>query len=125
MNTLLRRVGRRLAAALCVMLATTPVLVPSAANAQDEGLETLLDRLKLPDGFRIELVTDQVPGARSLAWGESGTLFVGTRRTGVVYAVTGIADDGKAERVSGRVVVRAGLTTSITLNPGGIQTASK
>jgi len=36
-----------------------------------------------------------------------------------------VVRDGKAERVSGRVVVRAGLTTSITLNPGGIQTASK
>jgi uncharacterized protein (TIGR03000 family) len=33
--------------------------------------------------------------------------------------------DGKTERVSGRVVVRAGLTTTITLNPGAIQTAGK
>lgn len=67
---------------------------------------SLLDQLRLPDGFKIELVTDQVPGGRSMALGEQGTLFVGTRgnrssqgRGGDVYAVSGISDDFKADQV--------------------------
>jgi uncharacterized protein (TIGR03000 family) len=37
-----------------------------------------------------------------------------------------VVRDGKVERVTSRVVVRAGETASITLNPGGVvQTAGK
>ena len=46
-----------------------------------------LERIKLPPGFHIEVFTEQVKGARSLALGEKGTLFVGTMREGKVYAV--------------------------------------
>jgi glucose/arabinose dehydrogenase len=45
-----------------------------------------LDRVRLPDGFRIEVVA-QVPGARAMAWGRDGTLFVGSTR-GNVHAVS-------------------------------------
>jgi glucose/arabinose dehydrogenase len=46
-----------------------------------------MEKLELPPGFSIEVFTDQVPGARSLARGPKGTFFVGTQREGVVYAV--------------------------------------
>ncbi len=42
---------------------------------------------QLPEGFSIELLVDDIPNARSMALGENGTLFVGTRRAGKVYAV--------------------------------------
>ena len=45
-----------------------------------------LDRIKLPPGFRIEVLA-QVPNARSLALGAKGTLFVGARSGGTVHAV--------------------------------------
>ena len=45
-----------------------------------------LDRIKLPPGFEISVYAD-APGARSLALGPSGTVFVGTQRLGKVYAV--------------------------------------
>ena len=68
--------------------------------------ESLLEQIRLPKGFKIELVTDQVPGARSMTLGEKGTLFIGTRgkresagRAGDVYAVTGIDEDFKAGQV--------------------------
>lgn len=51
--------------------------------------ELPLDRIKLPPGFEISLHA-RVPGARSLALGDKGTLFVGTRGD-KVYAVS----DGK------------------------------
>ncbi|MFV3304925.1 PQQ-dependent sugar dehydrogenase [Pseudomonas sp. NY15181] len=43
--------------------------------------------IRLPEGFHISLLTDQVPGARAMAWGDAGTLFVGSTNAGKVYAV--------------------------------------
>lgn len=45
-----------------------------------------LERIKLPPGFQIEVYAE-VPGARSLALGAKGTVFVGTMREGKVYAL--------------------------------------
>lgn len=47
---------------------------------------TNLDEIKLPEGFTIEQYAD-VPDARSLALGARGTVFVGNREGGSVYAV--------------------------------------
>ena len=46
-----------------------------------------LSRLKLPEGFEIEVWADSVENARSMALSPSGTLFVGTRSKGHVYAL--------------------------------------
>lgn len=46
-----------------------------------------LDKIKLPGGFRIETFVVNIQGARSMTWGPNGTLFVGTRDAGKVYAV--------------------------------------
>jgi glucose/arabinose dehydrogenase len=46
-----------------------------------------LDELILPPGFSIEVYSDDVPNARSMALGDAGTVFVGTRRDGRVYAL--------------------------------------
>jgi glucose/arabinose dehydrogenase len=43
--------------------------------------------IKLPPGFEITTFVDNVPGARSMALGDNGTLFVGTRAEGKVYAI--------------------------------------
>ena len=60
---------------------------------------TGLDAIRLPPGFSISIFAGGVEGARSLAMGEKGTLFVGTLRTGNVYAIRDrdgdhVADDG-------------------------------
>ena len=52
-----------------------------------------MPEINLPDGFQIEVLTDQVPGARSMALGDKGTLFVSTRgigEKGKVYAVSNL-----------------------------------
>lgn len=46
-----------------------------------------LDRVKLPPGFAIEMFTEGVDNARSMALGDKGTLFVGTRSAGKVHAI--------------------------------------
>jgi glucose/arabinose dehydrogenase len=50
-----------------------------------------LDRLRLPAGFQVELLTDAVPNARQMALGRSGggrgIVYVGSASAGKVYAV--------------------------------------
>ncbi|SVD04427.1 uncharacterized protein METZ01_LOCUS357281, partial [marine metagenome] len=52
--------------------------------------------ISLPPGFSIEVWSDGVPNARSMALGTKGTVFVSTRRGGRVYAVTPNADGTRA-----------------------------
>ncbi len=46
-----------------------------------------LDEIRLPEGFEIEEYVTGVRNARGMAIGENGTLFIGTRNVGNVYAV--------------------------------------
>ena len=60
-----------------------------------------LDRLRVPPGFQVELLTDAVPGARAMALGRyadgKGVVYVGSMGAGKVYAIE--LDQGKARRV--------------------------
>ena len=57
--------------------------------------EIPLSKIKLPKGFEISLYASGMPNARSMVYGKNGTLFVGTRFVGSVYAV--VEKDGKRE----------------------------
>ena len=85
---------KRLPLLLFAMLAVV------SAGAADLPLE----RIRLPAGFGIGLFAGDVPGARSLALGDRGTLFVGTRGQGVVYALRDLDGDGRADET--RVIAR-------------------
>ena len=52
-------------------------------------LDKILATIKLPPGFKIAVWADGVPQARQMAWGDKGTLFVGTFDKGTVHAVSG------------------------------------
>ena len=58
-----------------------------------------LEKLSLPPGFAIELFADGVRDARSLALGDKGTVFVGTRARGSVYALVDSNGDGKSDKM--------------------------
>jgi glucose/arabinose dehydrogenase len=58
-----------------------------------------LGDISLPPGFSINIYATNVENARSLVLGESGTLFVGTRSAGKVYAVVDRNHDAKADEV--------------------------
>lgn len=47
----------------------------------------IVSKLKVPTGFKIELYADNLPNARTMVAGDNGTVFVGTRRAGSVYAI--------------------------------------
>ena len=69
---------------LALSLAISSLLVTLNAFGQTD-LD--LDDIALPPGFSIEVWTDEVPNARSMALGDNGVVFVATRRDGRVYAV--------------------------------------
>jgi glucose/arabinose dehydrogenase len=85
----------KLTAALALLLA------PRAA-----ARDLPLDSIRLPSGFRIEAFAEDVPGARSMVFGERGTLFVGTRREGRVYALVDRDGDHRVDDVH---VIASGL----------------
>jgi glucose/arabinose dehydrogenase len=54
-----------------------------------------IDKLKLPSGFKAEVWSHGHPGGRTMVMGDKGTLFMGTRLIGRVYAIAN--KDGKRE----------------------------
>src|SRR5690606_10528649 len=58
-----------------------------------------LDRLNLPEGFSIDVYAENLDGARSMALGDDGTLFVGTRNQEKVYALRDTDGDHRADEV--------------------------
>jgi len=79
------------------------LLLCSAASGLAMAAEPVF---RLPAGFELDVLADDVAGARSMAWGEAGTLFIGTRRDKRVYALRGPLS-GNPERF----VVADGLKT--------------
>ena len=69
-----------------------PVAPPPLAAAPDK---LPLAKLKVPAGFNIEVYAAGMANARSLALGDKGTVFVGSRLLDKVYAI--INKDGKRE----------------------------
>ena len=62
--------------------------------------EIPIGSFKLPPGFKAEIWATGMPGARAMARGDGGKIYIGTRGIGRVYEVT----DNGAQRTS-RVVV--------------------
>ena len=60
-----------------------PVAPPPIAAAADK---LPIAKLKVPPGFNIEVYAAGMANARSLAEGDKGTMFVGSRLVGNVYA---------------------------------------
>jgi glucose/arabinose dehydrogenase len=67
-----------------------PVAPPPIPAAADK-LPTA--KLKVPPGFNIEVYASGIANARSMVEGDKGTVFVGSRLVGNLYAVTN--KDGK------------------------------
>ncbi|MDO9712831.1 PQQ-dependent sugar dehydrogenase [Paracraurococcus lichenis] len=64
-----------------------PPVGPATPTPLNE-LQDNLKKIKLPPGFKIEVYAHGIPEARQMAWGDNGTLFVGSFGATNVYAVT-------------------------------------
>jgi glucose/arabinose dehydrogenase len=80
--------------------------VPNRIDAGSLPLETIT----LPPGFAIMVYADKVPNARGMTLGRNGTVFVGTREKGNVYAVIDKDGDQRADEV---LTVASGLTMPV------------
>ncbi len=103
------------------LAATGPALPPEAVETTAPATTSKIptpaipakaaDRLKLiklPPGFRISYFAQGVPGARELAQGPDGTVYVGSNGPGKVYALPDRNRDGRADQV---ITVASGLNS--------------
>ena len=58
-----------------------------------------LDQVELPPGFSIDIYAEGVENARQMALGDTGTVFVGSRKSGKLWALTDADGDQRAETV--------------------------
>jgi len=86
----------------------TAVFVAAIGAGAGAAAAPQIDKLRVPDGFRVELLTDAVPNARQMTLGRSaegqGIVYVGSASAGKVYAV----EYGASGRATVRTVA-AGL----------------
>jgi len=75
-----------------------------------------INKLKIPPGFKIEVWATGMPGARAMALGDNGKVYIGTRAIGRVYEVT---DNGK-ERTSRVVVDKLVQPAGVAFNNGSL-----
>src|SRR6185436_10928686 len=59
--------------------------VPPIATPADK---LPVDKIKLPSGFKAEVWSSGHAGARTMVMGDKGTMFMGSRVIGRVYAIT-------------------------------------
>jgi glucose/arabinose dehydrogenase len=81
-----------------------------------------LTQIQLPDGFQIAVFADQLPEARSLERSPAGTIYVGTRSTGTVYALRDTTGNHRADVMH---VIAEGLTmpNGVTWHQGSLYVA--
>jgi glucose/arabinose dehydrogenase len=75
-------------------------VISLSCNAQSNKKSYIqLEKIKLPEGFKISVWAEDVPDARSLAMNSDGSIiFVGNRQGKNVYALLDSNKDGKADK---------------------------
>ncbi len=78
--------------------------MPSACSGDDNGTGNArtdpdLAAISMPSGFGITYFAEDIPGARSMDLTDNGTLFVGSRDAGKVYAVRDLDGDFSTDSI--------------------------
>ncbi len=93
---------------LCVLFSCTKNDVTSSSKpevkSEPVNLKTVepiksIEFIDLPNGFSIQVFAEGVKNARQMALGEKGTLFVGSRSAGNVYALVDADKDNVVEHI--------------------------
>ena len=85
-------------------------------GASDAELAAMMKKIKLPAGFKIEVYASNVLAARQMAWGDKGTLFVGSFGLGNVYA---IKDNGGKKEVK-TILKGLNMPTGLAFRDGAL-----
>src|SRR3954470_7230732 len=81
-----------------------------------------LDKIKLPPGFSISIYAAGVNNARQMTLGTNGTLFVGSREAGNVYAVVGHDEPNHPAEVI-RIAQNLTMPSGVTFHDGALYVA--
>lgn len=95
MNSDHRNRGNRVSHLVALVLLISVFFIENQVDAGALPLDTIT----LPPGFTITVYADNVPNARGMALGQNGTLFVGSKEKGNVYAVVDKDGDQRADEV--------------------------
>jgi glucose/arabinose dehydrogenase len=68
-----------------------------------------LNRLKVPQGFKLELWAHGMPGGRAMARADNGKIYVGTRGIGRVYEITDAGGQRTVRTVIDKLTQPAGV----------------
>ncbi|OGS35067.1 MAG: sorbosone dehydrogenase [Elusimicrobia bacterium RIFOXYB2_FULL_49_7] len=99
--------------AIAALIFIYPVISPASGPP--------INRIKLPPGFTIDVYAVNVKGARSMALGSNGTVFVGTRGEGKVYAL--LSRDGKKAEEIVTIASGLGLPNGVAFHNGSLYVA--
>jgi glucose/arabinose dehydrogenase len=81
-------------------LADSPPAPPPPRLVARAAKDIPIDKVRLPSGFAIELWATGLANARSMTVGSKGTVFVGTRLVGRVYAVVDKGDHREVKTIA-------------------------
>ena len=99
-----------------VVAPTTPPTAPKYSG------KLPLDKIKLPPGFQIGVYAEGVENARSLCRSAQGTLFVGTREEGSVYALRDTNGDQRADLIF-TIATKLNMPNGVALHNGALYVA--
>lgn len=86
-------------------------LAPHRSPLTQTPLEEIpVDKLRLPEGFQAEVWSHGHPGGRTMVRGDDGTIFMGSRQIGRVYAITDNGDSREVKVIAEGLVQPNGLT---------------
>src|SRR5262249_11960974 len=84
--------------------------------ASMDELNTTLKKIKLPPNFKISVYASGIHQARQMAWGDKGTLFVGSFAVGNVYAVV----DQNGQKTVKTVLKGLKMPTGVAFRDGAL-----
>ncbi len=82
--------------------------------------EIPLKNIQVPSGFQVEIWAHGIPGARMMTRGDNGTVFVGTRTIGRVYAVM----DRDGQRTSKVIAEKLNQPNGVLFHKGALYMAA-
>ena len=95
---------------------------PLQLTSPDQKEELPLQRLKVPQGFRVDTYTTGIEDARSMALSPQGTLYVGTKSAGKVYALRDLNGDFKADTLF-TILTGGNMPNGVAFHKGSLYVA--
>lgn len=82
------------------------IFINCSVSVPMKPVEREISEISLPEGFKISYFAKDIENARSLCRGDKGTIFVGTRKAGNVYALVDENNDYQADKT---ITIATGL----------------